>query len=106
MTHEDILVLLDSNDKAVNRAMLVLSQHQLFHSKHHSLGEYYATWVKEGNNLSGRFLKSARDMAKTYADELLAIVQYHEYKERIFQIKEREAILSVSKESYQEMIGG
>lgn len=83
--------LLLTNDRAVERAMVVLFERQTAseqsaHSTTESNGRgfsafdaksgtYYAQWVMSGRRLSGRFLTKARVMSLRYARQLLEVAE-------------------------------
>lgn len=87
---EAITLLLDTNDKAVERAILVLFQRQTFdeqasrttrwnnkvgfRANHASKGTYYAKWIKNGNRLTGYHLANARKITKQYTRQLLEAI--------------------------------
>lgn len=91
MIKEDIIGLLNTNPKAVERAMVVLYNRQTldeqrseitthrngrgFNAAHAHLGSYYAKWVISGKHLTGTHLEKARKIALQYAGQLLAIAQ-------------------------------
>ena len=78
--------LLTMNDRAVERAMVVLYERQEecerasgtttksngrgFSAYDASKGTYYAKWVLSGKRLTGRFLEHARTMSKRYIRQL------------------------------------
>ncbi len=78
--------LLTTNDKAVERAMVVLYDMQTageqnsgstselngkgFNAYDARSGTYYAKWVKSGRSLTGKFLVNARVMSFKYAGQL------------------------------------
>jgi hypothetical protein len=86
MTRDQIKSLLLSNDRAVERAIVVLyhcqtvdeqhtssTQHlngRGFNAFHAPSGTYYAKWVISGRRLTGRHLEAARRMACHYARQL------------------------------------
>lgn len=86
MNKSQIRTLLLSNDRAVERAMVVLFQRQTvdeqrtsstqhsngrgFNAFHAKSGTYYAKWVLSGRRLTGRHLVAAREMACHYARQL------------------------------------
>lgn len=81
--------LLDMNDRAVERAMIVLYERQDadeqsaestlkqngrgFSSWDARKGTYYARWVMSGRNLTGHHLTKARIMAKKYVKQLAEV---------------------------------
>jgi hypothetical protein len=85
-TKESIRALLTTNDKAVERAMVVLFDRQTHDEKateetrHHNnrgfnhgdakKGTYMARWVLSGRQLTGKHLDRARRMAIRYAGQL------------------------------------
>jgi len=87
MNRSDIRLSLLSNDRAVDRAMVILYQRQTvderstsstkhtngvgFNAADASLGTYYARWVMKGRRLSGQHLIKAREMALRYTGQLL-----------------------------------
>ena len=78
-----ITASLISNDRAVEKAMVILYNGQTedersvsatkhtngcgFNSCHAHLGTYYAKWVLSGKNLTGKHLVKAREIALYYA---------------------------------------
>ena len=86
---EKIVSLLDTSDKAVERAIVAIYNRQTIDEKatNHtsksnnigfsgadaSSGSYYAKWILSGRNLSGKHLDKARNMAKKYRKQLLSI---------------------------------
>lgn len=88
-TKHTIRALLDTNDKAVERAMIVLydrqtqDEKQVDSTRHHNnrgfnhgdapRGSYYARWVLSGRALTGNHLAKARSIAKRYAGQLAEI---------------------------------
>jgi hypothetical protein len=89
MTKADILALLLRNDKAVERAMVVLFLRQTsdeqdgkvtrhsngrgFNYFHAERGTYFAKWILSGRKLTGSHLAAARKMACYYARQLLEV---------------------------------
>lgn len=79
--------LLRENNRAVERAMVVLYQRQTadeqaqgntkhtngrgFSACHASKGSYYARWCQSGRRLTGHHLDSAREIALHYIQQLL-----------------------------------
>lgn len=90
-TRETIAALLESSDRAVERAMVALYRLQTeeeqaqettrvhngcgFSAFHAGRGTYYARWVLSGRNLSGSHLDKARAMARRYVGQLTGIAQ-------------------------------
>ena len=88
-TKHTIRAILDTNDKAVERAIVRLYDRQTRDektdesTKHHNnlgfnhgdakKGTYYARWVLSGRTLTGSHLDRARRMAKRYAGQLADI---------------------------------
>ena len=84
---EKLVELLNTNDRAIERAMVVLYNRQTlgeqatgdthilngigFSGAHSKLGTYYAKWVLNGNKLSGSHLAKARKIALRYTSQLL-----------------------------------
>lgn len=87
ITRDSIRNLLTTNDRAVERAMVVLYDRQTtdekqvsdtrhsnqrgFSAAHASKGSYYARWVLGGRHLTGRHLENARKIALRYTAQLL-----------------------------------
>lgn len=90
-TEETITALLNSNDRAVEKAILAIYNRQTedeksaqttrhsnnvgFSGADASTGTYYAQWIKRGNHLTGKHLDRARKMAVKYRKQLLTIAQ-------------------------------
>lgn len=88
---DSILRLLDTNDRAVERAIVVLFDrqtvdeqrdsdtkhlnHRGFRANHASKGSYYARWVRSGRQLTGHHLDNARKIAKHYHRQLLEAIE-------------------------------
>lgn len=88
-TKEQIRAMLESNPKAVERAMLALYRRQTdaerqsqrtvvlngvgFSGADARLGTYYAKWVSNGRNLTEPHLSKARRMASKYVGQLADI---------------------------------
>jgi len=86
-TREDIDRILNSNPRAVGRAMIVLFQRQTADEQRRSStrhqngrgfnaysarsGSYYARWVKSGRRLTGRHLAKARSIALRHSRQLV-----------------------------------
>lgn len=86
MNKSQVIALLASNDRAVERAMVALYQRQTldeqrtsttkesngrgFSAFHAERGTYWAKWVMSGKHLTGRHLEGARKMATHYARQL------------------------------------
>jgi hypothetical protein len=84
---EYITQLLLDNDKAVERAIVVLFYRQTkdeqeankaldkngrgFSKEDASLGSYLAKWILEKNRLTGKWLVSARTMSQKYVNQLV-----------------------------------
>jgi hypothetical protein len=84
---ETIRTLLLSNDRAVERAMVVIFNRQTSdeqsagHTSHHNgkgfsafdagSGSYYAKWVLSGRSLTGKHLVNARKMSLRYVRQLV-----------------------------------
>lgn len=91
LTKDAIANLLRTNDRAVDRAMVVLHERQTrdeqassvtkhtnnrgFSAAHARLGSYYARWVMKGRRLTGRHLERAREIALHYTGQLLEAAQ-------------------------------
>ena len=89
MNRNQVESLLLSNDRAVERAMVVLYQCQTvseqhsgstqelngrgFNAFHAKRGSYYAKWVLSGKHLTGHHLAAARRMACHYARQLATL---------------------------------
>lgn len=85
-TTEDIRKLLDTNDRAVERAILHLYSQQTddeqrarfskytnkvgFNGSDAGYGSYLATWLLSGKKLSGKHVVKARHMVRKYAGQL------------------------------------
>lgn len=81
-----IIQALQTNNKVVERAILAiynlqtLDEQNSSETKHHNgvgfsgaharLGTYYAKWIKSGNNLTGKHLEKARNIALHYVGQL------------------------------------
>lgn len=76
MTNIDaIRTKLMTDDSAVEKAMLVLSQGPIQIGAWDKKGaDYYASWVLSGNKLNGKFLDKARLLALKYDSDLLDLV--------------------------------
>jgi hypothetical protein len=84
---ETIRALLVSNDRAVERAIIVIFNRQTSdeqqggHTSHHNgrgfsafdagSGTYYARWIQRGNHLTGKHLVNARKMSLRYVRQLV-----------------------------------
>ena len=91
VTKASIKVLLETNDKADERAIIVLFERQTydeqatsstchdnqrgFSAAHASKGSYYARWIKSGRHLTGWHLQNARRMTQHYTHQLLLAAQ-------------------------------
>jgi hypothetical protein len=91
VTKESIRALLETNDKAVERAIIVLFERQTndeqvqsvtrhdnqrgFSAAHASKGSYYARWIKSGRRLTGYHLQNARRITQHYTHQLLLAAQ-------------------------------
>lgn len=91
MTEDQVKALLQSNDHAVERAILALYDRQTaseqaggttvesngkgFNAFDAHSGTYFAQWLRkrEGNRLTGKFLDRARKMCMKYAKQLVEI---------------------------------
>jgi hypothetical protein len=89
MNKQQVVALLMSNDRAVERAMVALLNRQTvgeqntsstvesngrgFNAFHAERGTYYAKWVKSGRKLTGSHLAAARRMACFYARQLAEV---------------------------------
>lgn len=87
VSREFILDLLSRNDRAVERAIVVLFENQTadeqlsantrhengrgFRKNHARKGTYYAKWVLSGRKLTGEHLENARGMARLYVRQLV-----------------------------------
>jgi hypothetical protein len=78
--HAAIRDMLNNNDRAVEKAMLALSQGSVkVESRYDQRGaDYFARWILAGNRLSGSHLPKARTLALKYSEDLLAMVQRKE----------------------------
>lgn len=90
-TKDKIRLLLQSDNRAVERAIVAIYHRQTFdeqatkETKHHNnmgfssahsrLGTYYAEWVLKGNHLTGNHLEKARKIALRYTDQLLKVAK-------------------------------
>lgn len=86
MNKDEIKSLLLRNDRAVERAMVVLFECQTneeqsshttkiqngkgFSAFHANTGTYFAKWILQGKQLSGKHLAKARKMSMFYASQL------------------------------------
>lgn len=84
---DKIVTLLQTNNKAVEKAIVVIYNRQTldeqqsketkhsngigFSGAHAALGTYYAKWILDGKSLSGTHLERARKMALRYTAQLL-----------------------------------
>lgn len=90
-TRETVVELLENNDRAVERAIMVVFNNQTrseqaaettlisngigFASCDANRGSYYARWIKSGKHLTGSHLENARKMAKKYVRQLLLAIE-------------------------------
>jgi argininosuccinate lyase len=90
---ESIIKLIETNNLAVERAILVVWKNQTkeeqrasdtlenngvgFTGAHAKMGSYYAEWINSGKHLNGKHLEKARKMAVKYHRQLLAAVVTH-----------------------------
>jgi len=88
---ENILSLLEKNDRAVEKAILAIYRRQTseeqnssatihrngigFSGAHAQVGTYYAKWLLSGRSLTGKHLDKARKIAKHYVAQLLEEAQ-------------------------------
>jgi hypothetical protein len=88
-TREEIVELLNYNDRAVERAMVSIWEHQTAAEQERGAtilnngvgfcgwsaknGSYYARWVKSGRHLTGKHLDKARRIALHHAGQLTRI---------------------------------
>jgi hypothetical protein len=88
-TRIEIEALINTNDRAVERAMVAIWERQTRDeqvteaTRHHNgigfsgwtakSGTYYANWVRSGRSLSGRHLAKARKIALHHAGQLTRI---------------------------------
>ena len=88
-TRDQILTLLDTNDRAVERGIVRIYQRQTqdeqssqatkhsngvgFSGADASLGSYYAKWLLSGKHLTGNHLAKGRKMIRKYAGQLVDI---------------------------------
>jgi len=88
-TRESIKRLLETNVKAVERAMVVLLDRQTedeqnneqtkhlngigFSAVHARLGTYYGNWVRQGRCLTGHHVDKARRIAIKYIGQLVEV---------------------------------
>jgi hypothetical protein len=86
MNKAEVRALLLNNDRAVERALVVLFERQTeeeqssgttnasnrkgFSAFHAKQGTYLAKWILSGKRLSGRFMEQGRKMACYYAGQL------------------------------------
>ena len=91
---DSIKDLLSSNDRAVERAILVIYNNQTLDEKnevtvshnngigflpmHARRGTYYANWLNSGRHLNGRHLEIARTMTMKYTRQLLMAIKAKE----------------------------
>lgn len=111
MNKSEIRSLLMSNDRAVERAMVVLFQRQTLDEQHTSStshlngrgfnafhaknGTYYAKWVLSGRRLTGRHLEAARRMACHYARQLAELsVQPASPPTKTYKVEGQEGMMS------------
>jgi len=102
ISRASIIQALNSNNQAVERAMVILYNGQTsdeksvrathhtnkrgFNTAHAKLGTYYAKWVLSGKNLTGHHLTKAREIAIYYAGTQLlqaALVKQNRTKDAI-----------------------
>ena len=90
-TPANITILLQSSDKAVERAVLAIyarqtndeQSHQTtvhtngrgFSAAHARLGSYYAKWINSGKHLTGKHLVKARQITLHYVKQLAEIAE-------------------------------
>lgn len=90
-TKEGVLDLLVTNDAAVERAVIVLTDRQTLDERaagqtrwqngvgwnayDASYGTYLARWIKGGRHLTGKHLDRARKMVRKYAGQLLEVIE-------------------------------
>jgi hypothetical protein len=88
-TRTEIEALINTNDRAVERAMVAIWERQTRDeqatetTRHHNgigfsgwtakSGTYYANWVRSGRSLSGKHLAKARKIALHHAGQLTRI---------------------------------
>ena len=88
-TKDQIQHLLNTNDRAVEKAIVAIynrqtldekqasdtrhTNHRGFRSNHANKGSYYARWVNSGKHLSGHHLMNARKIAMQYHRQLCEI---------------------------------
>lgn len=88
---DSIKELLIKNDRAVERAILVVYNNQTMDEKneetvrysngkgflpmHARRGTYYAEWIMSGRHLNGRHLEIARNMSLKYTRQLLVAIK-------------------------------
>ena len=89
-TREKVIALINTNNAAVERAMVVVFNNQTrdeqrieatthnngigFAACDARKGSYYAKWVLSGKHLTGRHLERARKMACKYVGQLMAAI--------------------------------
>lgn len=105
LSRNSIKRLLETDNRAVERAMIVLYDRQTadekqtsdtrhtnrrgFSSAHASKGSYYARWVLGGRHLTGRHLDNARKIACHYTAQLLSASQ-----EKLERLERNQAMLN------------
>jgi hypothetical protein len=67
--------LLDTNNRAIERAIVVLFDRQLFDAIHLDIASYYYSWIKSGNHLTGKYINEGRRIVKQYIKELTNIAE-------------------------------
>jgi hypothetical protein len=93
---DKVIALLESNQNAVEKAMVVLYDRQTrdeqlssntkhtngrgFSGAHCIRGSYYARWVISGRKLSGNHLNKARAIALRYTSQLLEQIELNASK--------------------------
>jgi hypothetical protein len=96
LTKESVCRLLQLNDRAVERAILVLFDRQTrderrdslskyrnfagFSAAHVSKGSYYARWIKSGRHLTCWHLENARRITQRYTKQLLLVAQEKRFR--------------------------
>ena len=98
-TKETIQALINSNDRAVERALVAIYNrqtedekqstqtrhlnHRGFRHNHAVRGSYYARWVNSGRRLTGRHLELGRAIALVYHRQLLDIAIHSEARAQV-----------------------
>jgi len=99
----NILQLIISNDRALEKAVLAIYNRQTQDEKNTSdtrwtngigfsgadagIGSYYAKWIISGRSLSGNHLLKARKMMMKYRRQLVEIANHNEAQKRVREVE-------------------